>query len=177
MDQPRPFAGSPRRQRASAQRSCALISALALLLALSCRAQSGAGSAAPEQERGSCTLRVHADGLRNAKGVVGVLLFRTAQGWPEDVGKSFRHEADGIAFHARATTVTVNGLPAGDYAVVALHDENRNMKLDRNVLGWPKEGFGFSNNSRVGFGPPSFRQSLVHVACPATEITVQIVYK
>ena len=132
------------------------------------------GADGREQE---CSLRVDAEGLRNAKGVVGVLVFRSPEGWPESVGKSFRHEAEAISAHAQAATVTIHGLPAGDYAVVALHDENKNMKLDRNVFGWPKEGFGFSNNPRIGLGPPPFAQSLVQVGCPTTEVTVRIVYK
>lgn len=65
----------------------------------------------------------------------------------------------------------------GDYGIVVLHDENKNMKLDKNMFGWPKEGFGFANNPHVGIGPPSFRQAVLHVACPVTEATVRIQYK
>jgi len=32
----------------------------------------------------------------------------------------------------------------GSYAIVAIHDENANGKLDKNVLGVPKEGYGAS---------------------------------
>ena len=134
-------------------------------------------AAADKPDAGGCTLRVDAEGLRNAKGVVGILLFRSAEGWPESVGRSFRHQAGEIAPDARAATVTFAGLPDGDYAVVALHDENKNMRLDRNVFGWPKEGFGFSNNPRIGLGPPPFVQAIVHVGCPSTRVTIRIVYK
>ena len=33
-------------------------------------------------------------------------------------------------------------IPAGTYAIAAIHDENRNGKLDMNWLGVPKEGYG-----------------------------------
>ena len=125
----------------------------------------------------SCVLRVRVDDLRNAKGVVGVLLFRSSAGWPEDAGKSVRHEASPIAEGQRQATVVVSGLAAGGYGVVALHDENRNMKLDRNLFGFPKEGFGFANNPRVGLGPPAFRVALLHVTCPVTETVIHIQYK
>ena len=42
-----------------------------------------------------------------------------------------------------------------DYAVAVIHDENGNAKLDT-FAGIPKEGFGFSRNPAIGFGPPRF---------------------
>ena len=39
-------------------------------------------------------------------------------------------------------------LPAGNYAVQVMHDENENNKLDTNFMGMPIEGYGFSNNPR-----------------------------
>ena len=52
--------------------------------------------------------------------------------------------------------VRVSGVPAGTYAAQAFQDENDNKKIDRNFLGIPKEGLGFSNDARIRFGPPSF---------------------
>jgi len=40
-------------------------------------------------------------------------------------------------------------LPAGNYAVQVMHDENGNNKLDTNFMGIPVEGYGFSNNPGV----------------------------
>ncbi len=138
--------------------------------------RTGVSSAQAELPR-ACTLGVHVDGLRNAKGVVGVLLFRSPGGWPEDVAKSVRHEAVPIAEGQKQTTVALNGLSAGDYGVVALHDENKNMRLDRNLFGFPKEGFGFANNPRVGLGPPAFQAAVLHVGCPSTSTEIHILYK
>jgi|SRR5579863_1841489 len=138
---------------------------------------SGSFCAARAQSETGCILRVHVDGLRNVKGVVGVLLFRSADGWPEDVSKSVRHDASPIAAGPRSATVVFNGIAAGDYGIVALHDENKNMKLDRNLFGIPKEGFGFANNPHVGLGPPPFRAAVVYVGCPTTDTLIHIIYK
>ena len=54
-------------------------------------------------------------------------------------------------------------LPQGDYAMSVFLDENRNNKLDTNILGIPKELFGFSNNPRILTGPPSFQESEITV--------------
>jgi uncharacterized protein (DUF2141 family) len=78
-------------------------------------------------------LTVAVENVRNAQGVVGVLVFNTAQGWPEQFSAALRAEAR--AAHNGVVEITVPDLPAGDYAVVALHDENTNKHLDRDWLG------------------------------------------
>ena len=50
-------------------------------------------------------------------------------------------------------------LPAGRYAVTSYHDENGNDKLDKNVLGIPSEGYGFSNDAQGTAGPAKYRQA------------------
>lgn len=48
-------------------------------------------------------------------------------------------------------------LPKPDaYAVAVYHDANANHAFDRNALGTPSEGFGFSNDAPTKFGVPSF---------------------
>lgn len=48
-------------------------------------------------------------------------------------------------------------LPGADvYAVAVYHDANDNDDFDRNRLGMPTEGFGFSNDAPTKFGVPSF---------------------
>ena len=38
-------------------------------------------------------------------------------------------------------------LPEGIYAIALFVDANKNLKIDKNFLGIPKEQFGFSNNA------------------------------
>jgi uncharacterized protein (DUF2141 family) len=54
---------------------------------------------------------------------------------------------------------TFHDLSPGKYAVTAFHDENNNGKLDKNWLGIPTEGYGFSNDARGAAGPPKFAQA------------------
>lgn len=131
---------------------------------------------APSTET-DCTLRIHVDGLRNSTGVVGAAIFRSPDGWPEDMKKALNHWPTPIAPNAHDATAVMKNLPPGNYGVVAIHDENRNRKLDRNFLGIPKEGFGFANNPHVGLSAPSYQAALVHVTCPVTEINIHLIYK
>lgn len=124
-----------------------------------------------------CTLRIHVDGLRNSIGDVGTTIFTSPDGWPEDNNKAFRHGPTAIPAGEKQLTAVWENLPAGDYGVAVIHDENQNHKLDRNFLGIPKEGFGFANNPHVMLSTPAFKEALVHVACPATAITIHMQYK
>jgi uncharacterized protein (DUF2141 family) len=122
----------------------------------------------------TCTLIVHVDGFRNQKGAAGLSIFNSPDGWPENNDKSFQH--DGHPFSGTSATITLH-VPPGRYAIVALHDENSNHKLDRNMFGIPKEGFGFSNNPKVFLSAPSFDTAAMQVACPTTETTIHLIYK
>ena len=122
----------------------------------------------------TCTLIVHIDGFRNQKGDAGLSIFNSADGWPENNDKSFQHGPH--PFTGTSTTITLQ-VPPGRYAVVALHDENNNHKLDRNMFNIPKEGFGFSNNPKVLLSAPSFDTAAIPVACPTTETTIHLIYK
>lgn len=66
---------------------------------------------------------------------------------------------------ARGATVRAVflNLPAGQHAIKAYHDVNANGKLDTNWMGIPTEPYGFGNDARGSFGPPSFEQSAVTV--------------
>ena len=57
------------------------------------------------------------------------------------------------------TVVEVKDLPPGIYAVQAYDDRNDNQKVDRNLIGMPTEGVGFSNNAPVPFSGPRFNDA------------------
>lgn len=65
------------------------------------------------------------------------------------------------------TTVTFDDVPPGVYAAQVYHDWNDNHRVDRNALGIPKEGLGFSNDAPLGLHGPSFaRAAFTHDAVP-----------
>jgi uncharacterized protein (DUF2141 family) len=108
-----------------------LAAVVALLLTLS-------AAAPPPAE-----LTVQLTGLRNAKGVVHLCLTSDAQRFldcqkvPGSVGRTLPA--------GQAARVTLAPVPAGTYALLVVHDENANGRLDM-TFGIPREGFGFSNN-------------------------------
>ncbi|MFP7723293.1 DUF2141 domain-containing protein [Lysobacter sp. A3-1-A15] len=56
--------------------------------------------------------------------------------------------------------VRFDGLAAGRYGVMVIHDRDGNRKFDVGLLGIPKDGYGFSNDplvfKRPGFGRIAF---------------------
>ena len=71
--------------------------------------------------------------------------------------------------------ISFDGLPHGTYAVAVIHDENDNHRLDT-FAGIPREGFGFSRNPGIGFGPPRFAAARFVVASDAQMQQVRMHY-
>ncbi len=134
---------------------------------LACAAARAAGAAAFP------ALKVTALNVRNARGVLGVLVFRSPSGWPENVQAAFRAKA--VPAHPGAMEVTFDDLPPGVYAVVACHDENENKKVDKNFFGVPKEGWGMSNNPAPHLAAPAFERARFELRGD-TELRVRLRY-
>lgn len=58
---------------------------------------------------------------------------------------------------------TFKNLPDGNYAVAVYQDVNNNGKCDLNIIGYPREGFGFSKNYKPKFSAPDFDQVKIPV--------------
>ncbi|MFA7587082.1 MAG: DUF2141 domain-containing protein, partial [Novosphingobium sp.] len=73
------------------------------------------------------------------------------------------------------TEIDFGPVPAGTYAVSLLHDENGNGKMDMAIM-IPREGFGFSRNPTITFGPPRFARAAFPVSAQAVRETVRMRY-
>ncbi|MFC3096082.1 DUF2141 domain-containing protein [Alteromonas sediminis] len=113
------------------------------------------------------TLTLTVDNIRDDSGHVLVALYQGQE--------AYKTNKDAKNQMVKATKgkvdVVFEGLAPGEYAIKMFHDENDNQKLDFNVLGIPKESYGFSNN--VGrFGEPDFEEARFTVG--ETDLSVQI---
>ncbi|HLL58314.1 MAG TPA: DUF2141 domain-containing protein [Allosphingosinicella sp.] len=107
------------------------------------------GAAAPP------SIEVALAGLRNTRGMVHLCMTKSPAHFPncgDDPGAVKRSvPATGTA------RIDFSNIVPGSYALSVIHDENRNGRLDT-LLGIPREGFGFSRNPVIRFGPPRFAQ-------------------
>lgn len=112
-------------------------------------------------------------GLRNQKGNVLICLTENAKAFP-DCSKD-AHARKLIVPAAKAANVRFDGLAPGTYALSLIHDENANGKLDTRMF-MPKEGFGFSRNPAIRFGPPRFSSAQFDMAAGESAQTVKMKY-
>lgn len=120
-------------------------------------------------------LKVTITRLHSNQGVVLISLFKEGNGYPDDATKAVGKEKGYIV--EKSSTIIFKSVPPGSYAIAILHDENNNQKMDKNILGIPKEGYGFSNNVSGAFGPPSYKKaSFNHTASGLTEILIKTKY-
>jgi len=101
---------------------------------------------------GEVDIRLH--GVASSEGKVRLALFE------DEAAFEAGRQIAGVFVPANPDGVEIvfRGVPAGTYAISAYHDRNDNKELDRNLVGMPVEPFGFSNNARGTFGPPSFEK-------------------
>lgn len=113
--------------------------------------------------------------LRNDKGHVLISLFRECEGYPDKPEKAFRKVRVGIT--GKSSFFVFSDVPPGNYSIAILHDENDDQKMNTNFFGFPKEGYGFSNNVMGTFGPPSCsRASFRHIINSGERIIIQTRY-
>ncbi len=72
-------------------------------------------------------------------------------------GKASASESARLAAQTGTVSLNVESLAPGEYAVRVMHDENDNGELDTNLIGIPREPWGFSNNAVGSFGPPGWK--------------------
>ena len=123
---------------------------------------------------GEIQMKIEIQGVSNAKGNLGVLLFNQKDGFPSDHTKAFRQTT--VAAKKGSNTMVFDHVPPGTYAVAVMHDENTNLKLDTNWVGMPLEGYGFSGNKMGLMGPPSFSDASVRVGETAITIVIRMRY-
>lgn len=109
----------------------------------------GAASPPPNEPE----LVVNLAGLRNAKGQVHLCLTGQAARFLK-----CQEDKQAVALTvpaSKAAHLSLGRVAPGTYALLVVHDENANGRLDM-MMGIPREGFGFSNNPTIRMRAPRF---------------------
>jgi len=113
--------------------------------------------------------------IRNSTGAVACALFESTEGFPTE----YLHFATNIMVikvRDKQARCDFEDIPPGTYALAIVHDENMNGKLDTNVLGIPKEGYGFSNDAKALLGAPSFSAASFPYNGENLDLTIDLNY-
>jgi uncharacterized protein (DUF2141 family) len=124
-------------------------------------------------EPSGARLHVIVEGVRDDRGLMAATLYG------DDPGKFLKSRGELLVWFdpARAPTLEMCVyLPGpGLYAMALYHDANANHHFDRGFFG-PTEGYGFSRNPHLLFGPPPLRAVSFHAAEGETTVRVQMRY-
>ncbi len=126
----------------------------------------------PINTRGTLNIVVY--GLHNNDGQIGISLFNQSEGFPSDKKKVIRWEVATPGNYQ--ATIELPNTTFGEYAIAALHDVNKNKKMDTNFIGYPLEGFGASNNPKFRFGPPKYEDSKINFSQDGMTIYIEMKY-
>ncbi|MCU7693005.1 DUF2141 domain-containing protein [Haoranjiania flava] len=120
---------------------------------------------------GGNNLTIVIPNVKNRSGNIEVGLFNKSTDFPKE-NKQFKKV---VLKAAPNTKYTFKDLPDGEYAIAVMHDENADGRCNFNMLGIPKEGYGFSNNVRPKFAAPSFKSVKFSLTNNKT-ISVNLIY-
>ena len=121
----------------------------------------------------SDTVRIQIPNVKSDKGELLVAIFNKESGFPENASLSFKTAK--MKAKKGAQTIVINQLNHGKYAIALFHDENGDGKMNKNMLGIPKEGYGVSNNVKNLMSAPAFKDA-VFSHTKDTELTIQLNY-
>ncbi len=94
--------------------------------------------------------------ILNKNGDVKIGLYNKAEDFSK-IDKVYKEAT--IKISSKTVKYKFTNIPNGTYAIAIFHDENQNGKIDKNFLGIPKEGYGFSKNIRPSLRSANFEES------------------
>ena len=116
-------------------------------------------------------LKISIANIKNDQGTILIALYNSKDDFPS-TNKAYKEGKAGIK--DKQAVFIFEGLPSGEYAVALFHDQNNNKKLDKSDLGLPNEPYGFSNDAKAMFGPPSFKKAKFSYNGNPTDISITI---
>lgn len=118
-------------------------------------------------------LEIRVGGVNNGDGRVMVAVFDAAERF---MGDNTQKAALMLPAQKGVVRAVIGDLPSGTYAISVYHDANGNQELDTNMLGMPREGYGFSNDARGVAGPPSFQAAAFEIGADPAVIELRLSY-
>lgn len=120
------------------------------------------------------SLIIEVEGLENRNGNINLTLFDNEAGFPDDIDKALRKVSKPLK--PGRVVIEIRDLEPGTYGFALLHDEDRNNKMNKNMLGIPREGFAFSTNFKPRISGPDFSDVSFRVPSGETRITIRMIY-
>lgn len=118
------------------------------------------------------SLTVLIQNLESATAPIYVSVYGVKSKFPSPKGQLKEYK---FVPNSKAYTVKIPNLKFGTYAIAMYQDENSNGKIDKNFIGIPTEGFGFSNNYKPKVKAPDFKDCKFVYSEKSNSITVSMI--
>lgn len=110
------------------------------------------------QNSDTFTLTLNFEVTKHDKGQILFALYDSEQNHMEETFKT----AEAKVENGKAK-ISIKNLKSGYYSFSYFHDLDSNGELDTNLVGIPKEPYGFSNGEKGKFGPPDFEDCKIKI--------------
>ncbi len=118
------------------------------------------------------TLSVEITNVRSEGGTLRVALYKPGAKF----GKTEPDFHKNIPVKQAGSLKVAFDIVPGTYAIALYHDKNDNDKLDKNMVGYPREPFGFSNNYRPVVSAPDFKDCAFVLTEKGTSISIKLIH-
>jgi uncharacterized protein (DUF2141 family) len=95
--------------------------------------------------------------VKNLQEIKGTIRMAVYSGEDSFMKKSLASKE--VKVTGKEATVIFENVKPGEYAISTYHDIDDNKELNTGFMGIPKEPYGFSNDARGTFGPPSYENA------------------
>jgi len=125
----------------------------------------------PNKIQKDADIRLHFSGIKTQKGEILIAMFNNETGFPEDGSKAFKTWK-----FSPASTITLQNIPPGTYAITLLHDLDNNQKMTFNLFGIPKDGYSSTPDGGPRFSKPKYKSSLFQHSSKPTDLNLKMHY-
>lgn len=126
----------------------------------------------PLRAQEGVTLTVTVTNIPGAKGNLLVGLYNSEKTF---LKKPVRNSPKIPVTAEEDVTTTIEGVTPGTYAISVIQDLNGNGKLDKNLVGMPKEPLAFSVIKKIPRGRPTFEACSFEVGEDDISMTISLV--
>lgn len=139
-----------------------------LIISFSSLASSEKGK---KEKKGNLLICV--EGIKKMEGNVGILVFNKKEGFPDNEKHAIINKK--VKVDSLQMNISLENLPYGEYAIALVHDVNANREFDKNIIGIPKEPFGFSKNKSIYKGLPDFNEASIRLDQEHLKVPIQLI--
>ncbi len=119
-------------------------------------------------------LEVSVQNVRSSSGNVTITVYENDR--RKFLARGAKLVRDRVPAQAGVTTGCLPVPGPGVYAIAIYHDEDGDKDFDRNAMGLPREGYGFSNDAPTLMSLPSFDDVVFQAGPGSTPLTITMRY-